>query len=99
MHNMGVIASREGRYAEAITFYTKAIRSQPNYVLARCNLANVYLLQHRYAEAIEEYRRVLARDPTYKEAHYGLAMAMMKVGRVDEGRKELALSGRKGDGK
>jgi predicted Zn-dependent protease len=51
----------------------------------------VALRRERAVEAVAAARRALALRPVYPEARLVLAEALLRCGRVSEGRKELGL--------
>jgi Flp pilus assembly protein TadD len=44
----------------------------------------------RYADALPVLQRLVALQPAFNEAHYALGTALTRVGRTDEGTRELA---------
>jgi len=52
-------------------------------------MAQVHLKEGRYADAAEVSRRALDLDPAHEQARYALATALLRLGRTDEGQKEL----------
>jgi hypothetical protein len=58
----------QGNYAEAITYFDKALAVDPNDKVALGNKGAALYNQGKYAEAITYYDRALAVDPNYKEA-------------------------------
>ena len=59
----------EGKYAEAIADYTKAIELDPNYAIAYNNLGNPYHNLNKYEKAIEYYTKAIELDPKYAIAY------------------------------
>jgi predicted Zn-dependent protease len=45
----------------------------------------------RYPEALEASRRAVASDSQHRSAHYALATALLRIGRPEEGRRELEI--------
>ena len=94
-NNLGNIFFRNGRSAEAIEQYQKALAAWPRYALARNNLGNAYLRSGRTDEAIEQYQAALALQPDDPTTHDHLGDALLKKGRVSEAiahfQKALAL--------
>lgn len=59
-------------YDEAIAAYQNAIRIDPNFADAHCNLGTVYYNQGRRKEARACYERATQLDPEHVEGHYNL---------------------------
>lgn len=59
-------------YAEAIAAYQNAIRLDPRFADAHCNLGTVYYNQGRRKEARACYERAAQIDPDHVEANYNL---------------------------
>ena len=73
-NNLGLLAGREGRTAEAVGYFQQAIRLSPDHLIAVNNLGSAYRQLKRWDEARETYElalRLRANDP---EANYGLGM-------------------------
>ena len=88
--NMGVIQVRnQQQWEEAEKSFQAAVRMQPDYPVALCNLAHLHLLQKRYAVAETTYLKVLQLHPDHQQARYGLAGAYAAQGRMEEARREL----------
>ena len=68
LNNMGVIAQRKGRIAEAIDLYKKAIEYERDYLLAYRNLYSLYLQLKRTSDAEEVLKDLLAIFPYDKDA-------------------------------
>ena len=64
--NLGYAQLAQNRTIEAENSLIKALRLDPDYMLAKVNLASVYLATERFAEARLLLENVLASDPTNK---------------------------------
>jgi len=85
-HNLGLAHAEQGRFAEAVGAYRKAL-SFPTYAtpeVAYHNLGNAHFRQDQLREAEEAFRAALQLEPRLIGAHYGLGLALMRVGRRDE---------------
>ena len=67
-------AYNNGRYADAIARFEKAVQLEPANVNARLFLANTYLRQERANDASAEYREVLRLEPRNLTAISGFAL-------------------------
>jgi predicted O-linked N-acetylglucosamine transferase (SPINDLY family) len=80
---------------EAVANYEQALRIQPGYVEAHCNLANTWLRGGNRDWAATHYLRALQLRPNYAEAHCGLGVVLTEQGKFDEAvdhlRQALAL--------
>ncbi len=61
-YNLGVLAERQGRIAEAVGFYEKAHRLDPKHKPTLLNLGRAWRLQDKFEEAIALYEEAL-KDP------------------------------------
>jgi pentatricopeptide repeat protein len=76
----------QGRFEDAVDAYQRAIRANPEYVLARYNLGLLYTRLGRISQAVEQYEGVIAVDPGFADAYAGLAWLLAKQGvRQQEG--------------
>lgn len=73
-NNLGLLATRDGRIADAIENFQQALRWNPDYWIALENLGNAYRQQHRWDDARMTLERAVAARPESPEANYSLAM-------------------------
>jgi tetratricopeptide (TPR) repeat protein len=73
-NNLGLLAGRAGRTAEAIGDFQEAVRLSPYHRIALNNLARAYRVQKRWDDAGATYERLLQLGADDPEANYGLAM-------------------------
>ena len=78
-NNLGLLATRDGRTAEAIGNFKEALRLNPEHWIALENLGNAYRQQKRWKEAREALERALAARPKDPEANYSLAMVYAQM--------------------
>jgi len=62
-NNHGVMLFQQGRYAEALAAYERAIALDPKYSAPWCCKGNVFSEQQRYAEALAAYEKAIELDP------------------------------------
>lgn len=81
--NVGNVANREGRYAEALDRYALAlsIREAP---LTMYNAGKVLAATGQTDEAIAAYTRALELDPTMVDAALNIGTALLREGRTDD---------------
>ena len=73
-NNLGVIATREGRIAESIAYFQKALELSPHHLVSLDNLGNAYRSLKRWDDARGVFESALAISPDDPEANYGLGM-------------------------
>jgi tetratricopeptide (TPR) repeat protein len=55
-------------------------------------IAHFYMINRRYEECLDYYRKAIAATPDLWSAHSELGVNLMRMGRVDEARKELEIA-------
>ncbi len=73
-NNLGLLAAREGRMGEAISYLQEALKLSPDHLIALDNLGSAYRQQKRWDDARKIYDRALEVNPNDAEANYGLGM-------------------------
>src|SRR5215213_4780589 len=87
---LGLAAKTQNKSEEAIAFFQKVLRIDPNDVGANVNLGQLYSQQRKYPEAIAVLRTGLAAEPYNATALYNLGTGLMRAGQRDEGQKVIA---------
>jgi Flp pilus assembly protein TadD len=87
--NSGVSHLREGRPALALEEFKKAIKQDPKNPYFQKGLGQAYAAQNRFKEAIEAFHKALSLNPYYVDVRNDLGMALISVGRREDGRKEF----------
>jgi Flp pilus assembly protein TadD len=82
-NNLGLLATRDGRTAEAVGFFQEALRVSPDYWIALENLGNAYRRQGRWDDARAALERAVAARPVDPEANYSLAMVFAQTNDTD----------------
>ena len=82
-NNLGLLATREGRTADAVGYFQEALRASPDYWIALENLGNAYRQQKRWDEARATLERAAAARPQDPEANYSLAMVYAQTDDTD----------------
>jgi Flp pilus assembly protein TadD len=82
--NLGAALQLEGRNAEAIANFQKALQAKPDHPAALTSLAVALQVTGRDAEAISYYRQALRANPDYAPARYNLANLLLAQGDVAE---------------
>jgi tetratricopeptide (TPR) repeat protein len=95
-NNLGYDLAHQGRPAEAIEHYQKALEINPDFAEAHNNLGTALLNQGRLEEASEHYHQALDKDPAFAEAHNNLGILLTKQGgtaeAIEEYRKAIELN-------
>ena len=78
-NNLGLLATREGRTAEAIPYFQEALRLNPDHLVALDNLGNAYRQQKNWEEARKTLERALKVNPEDPEANYSLGMVFAQL--------------------
>jgi len=84
-NNLGQLR-RQGRPAEALDAYRRAVQARPTFRGARFNLARMLFAARRPAEALTELERLREpRDAETPRYLFGLSVACVQSGRREEG--------------
>ena len=78
-NNLGLLAAREGRTAEAIPYFQEALRLSPDHLIALENLGNAYRQEKKWDEARKVLERAVAIGPQDPEANYSLGMVFAQL--------------------
>jgi tetratricopeptide (TPR) repeat protein len=92
--NLGVALQKEGRNAEAMAEYRKALQIAPERVEIHNDLANLLDEAGKPDEALAEYQEALRLDPDATPAHNNLGVLLVELGRFDDAMKQYAESAR-----
>ena len=97
-NNLGFICQSEGRWAGADKAFTTAIAQAPGNLEAQSNLASLYVNNGTPAKALRMCDAVLKEAPTMVDALWNRALALLELGKWQEGweayRTGLAMSDR-----
>jgi Flp pilus assembly protein TadD len=93
--NLGALAFKEGRAADALADFRKAVQFRPDYAQAHCNLGNALLKTGRVDDAIAAFQQAVELEPGDASFIGNLGIALLQKGRVDEAvadfQKSLAI--------
>jgi tetratricopeptide (TPR) repeat protein len=96
LHELGLLALAEGKYATArqriersISIYQKYLGvDHINIAFARVGLAETYLGEHNYTEAESLIQQAIAKEKKFlNESHYELARAYMVAAKIDQAQR------------
>ena len=82
-NNLGLLATREGRTADAIPYFQEALRLSPDHLVALDNLGNAYRQLKQWDEARKVLERAVTVSPQDPEANYSLGMVFAQIGDND----------------
>ena len=88
-NNLGLLATREGRTAEAIPYFEEALRANPDHLIALTNLGNAYRQEKRWEEARTVLTHAVEVGPDDPEANYGLGMVFAQLNDSDRAYEHL----------
>ena len=90
---LAVVAERDTNYADAETFYRRAIELDPSLTAARNNLAMRYITDNEnLPEALELARQAADAAPTNANCHDTLAQAQAALGNYDAALQSLGTA-------
>lgn len=88
------VVRRDTDYAEELL--CAAVEREPEQVVLREQLAQLYATQHRISECIEQVEMILAVQPEHEQAQLMLAAAFLKQGDLPRAQKLLDRARRRG---
>ncbi len=98
MVEQGVQLARQGRLADAVGAYERAIAAEPGLAEAHYNLGIAHRALGRMEDAASCWRRAIELRPEFVPAHNNLGSALLELGQVDAAiaahRRALALDPR-----
>jgi tetratricopeptide (TPR) repeat protein len=80
------------RFAEATALYREVLHDDPGMTDVWLQLAEVYTRQGMQAEAAGAFKEILKRNPKDAGSLIGVAASLLRLGRLDEARKQAALA-------
>ncbi|XP_057454360.1 TPR repeat-containing thioredoxin TTL1-like [Lotus japonicus] len=84
---------KKGHFADALSFYDRAIALSPASPAYRSNRAAALTGLKRLVEAVRECEEAVRLDPNYSRAHQRLASLFLRLGQVENARKHLCYPG------
>jgi predicted CXXCH cytochrome family protein len=92
--DLGNLRLRQGRAAEAVAAYDRAIRLDPRFAAAYINLADAWRQQGREPEAEKALRRGLVVMPRDPELHHALGLVLVRRHENDAALEEFVEAAR-----
>jgi tetratricopeptide (TPR) repeat protein len=90
-HELAEMYFRIGRLDEALAEHSVALMLDPRRADSHVGVAQVHLRAGRLAEAAAAAKRASELAADHKEARYVLATSLLRLGRTDEGNRELEV--------
>ncbi|KAL3849277.1 hypothetical protein ACJIZ3_011159 [Penstemon smallii] len=87
----------KGNFAEALSFYEKAIAISPGNAAYHFNRSAALMGLSRLIEAVRECEEAVRLDPGYVRAHHRLGSLLLSLGQVESARKHIFLPGHNPD--
>ncbi|VDP87334.1 unnamed protein product [Echinostoma caproni] len=84
--NSGNTCYQQGRYDEAVQWYTKAIDEEKDNALLYNNRSAAYLMLNKPHEAYQDSNKSINLNPTYVKALLRYAKCCLHLGRIEEAR-------------
>jgi tetratricopeptide (TPR) repeat protein len=84
LYYMGLIFSLKENYRNAIQYFEKAVKKNPQYYKALFELGLAYGELGRWNEAIEAYKQIIRINPDYTDAQYNVGLIYYNLGRYNE---------------
>jgi len=78
-NNLGLLATQEGRMADAIPYFQEALKLNHDHLIALENLGNAYRQEKRWDEARGALTRAVKVNPQDPEANYSLGMVFAQL--------------------
>lgn len=72
-----------GNLDEARVVLETVVKVDPNHLVARLTLGNLFLQAHEFEKALEQYVKAQEREPLWPEPHYLQGVAWRKMGDLD----------------
>lgn len=89
---LGELYVRAGKDDEAETCFKESLQRDPRMPDALSGLAKIHLRQEKYTQALAEADAALRLAPNAGNLHFVRGRVLTKMGRTDEGKKELTLA-------
>ena len=90
--NMGGALDKKGLVDEAIVWYRRTLRMQPDYVAAHFNLGSALALVGKQDEAIAELKKTLRYAPNSSRVHNNIGTIYAQQGKMRQAMAEFAAA-------
>lgn len=96
---LGIVSTIQRKWSAAVEFLSKAAHLQPNNPDPYFYLGQAYQGLLKHDQAIEMFKKSIALNPDLKHndyqvtnVHYRLGQSLLKIGKSEEGQKELQVA-------
>ncbi len=83
LNDIGLALAMKGRYGEAVGYYRRALRLEPDFPDAESNLGWALFRQGRHEAGLSHMRQAIQDDPTLASGHNNLGWALFQQGHTD----------------
>jgi tetratricopeptide (TPR) repeat protein len=83
-NNLGLCLSKKGKFDEAIQYYNKALKTDPNDAETHNNFGYTLVSQGKLDEAIKHFSEAVRLVPVYVQALNNLGNAFLEQGKLDQ---------------
>ncbi|CAA0816032.1 TPR repeat-containing thioredoxin TTL1 [Striga hermonthica] len=97
LKRLGNDCYKRGNFAEALSFYDKAIAISPGNAAYHFNRSAALMGLRRFAEAARECEEAIRLDPGYVRAHHRLGSLLLSLGQFENARKHICFPGQQPD--
>lgn len=92
LYNLGWAYYNKKMYTEAISYYTRALDIQENFVLPMRGIGLCHLAEGRLADATLWFEKGMKAAPDFQQLQYDLAGAYLRSGAYDKAQAALQLT-------
>ena len=92
LRSLGEQAMLEGRYSEAVTYYSQVIKMEPEKASNFFKLFRVHNRMRNYVSALRDITQACEVDPDENEYRYQKAKLLVSLGQCDEALSEYKHS-------
>ena len=92
--NLGLLLLNQNRFDEADACFYTALTVEPDIGSALFGRGEVAFKRGDHRQAVDFYRQAIQQEPTVSEYYYALAQALLRTGKIAEGKASLAQAKR-----
>lgn len=92
--NLGIALCEQHRVAEGLQAFRRAIAADPRLLAARENVAALLTRENDYHGALDAWDDILRLEPGHADAHAAKGLLLVRAGRFEEAREQLAQARR-----
>ncbi|MBK7705150.1 MAG: tetratricopeptide repeat protein [Acidobacteria bacterium] len=88
---LGALYVKQGKLDEAVAALSNALKTELNSFEANLTIGRAFILKEMFPQAEESLKRAVELQPKRTDARYQWAIALRRLGRNDEARREFEL--------